>query len=315
MKWNSKGLIFDLKSKQLSFLSFAQSPQTLVLKDRLRVFFSTRKKEENGKYVSHIAYVDYDEDWNIIALCTEGIIRLGNLGEFDEHGIFPINPLKVGDEVWAYTTGWSRRVSVSVETAIGLAKSTNEGHTFTKIGAGGPLVANNLHEPLLVGDAFVKNFHNQFYMWYIYGTHWLVATDTEPEARIYKIAQATSSDGVVWQRDSRCIIADSIPNECQALPTVIAHKGTFHLFFCFRHPTDFRKNPLRGYQIGYAFSNDLLHWTRDDTKLAQQMLIQEWCMDMRCYPHIFEWQGKIWLLYNGNEFGKYGFGLAELESF
>jgi hypothetical protein len=33
---------------------------------------------------------------------------------------------------------------------------------------------------------------------------------------------------------------------------------------------------------------------------------------MQCYPHVFECDGKVYLLYNGNEFGRYGFGLAEL---
>ena len=35
---------------------------------------------------------------------------------------------------------------------------------------------------------------------------------------------------------------------------------------------------------------------------------------MLCYPHVFEVKDKIFLLYNGNEFGKFGFGLAELIS-
>jgi hypothetical protein len=34
---------------------------------------------------------------------------------------------------------------------------------------------------------------------------------------------------------------------------------------------------------------------------------------MLCYPHVFELNAKVYMLYNGNEFGRYGFGLAELE--
>jgi hypothetical protein len=33
---------------------------------------------------------------------------------------------------------------------------------------------------------------------------------------------------------------------------------------------------------------------------------------MQCYPHVFASDGKVYLLYNGNEFGRLGFGLAEL---
>jgi hypothetical protein len=35
---------------------------------------------------------------------------------------------------------------------------------------------------------------------------------------------------------------------------------------------------------------------------------------MMCYPHLFRLDGRIALLYNGNNFGKEGFGLAMLES-
>src|SRR5690606_42009093 len=56
------------------------------------------------------------------------------LGCFDEHGIFPMNVLRHRDIVYGYTCGWSRRVSVSVDTAIGLAVSHDEGLTFQRIG-------------------------------------------------------------------------------------------------------------------------------------------------------------------------------------
>jgi hypothetical protein len=36
---------------------------------------------------------------------------------------------------------------------------------------------------------------------------------------------------------------------------------------------------------------------------------------MKCYPHLFEVNEKIFILYNGNEFGRFGFGAAELIDF
>ncbi len=38
-----------------------------------------------------------------------------------------------------------------------------------------------------------------------------------------------------------------------------------------------------------------------------------WDSDMQCYPYVFECDGDIYLLYNGNEFGRWGFGVAQLE--
>ena len=34
---------------------------------------------------------------------------------------------------------------------------------------------------------------------------------------------------------------------------------------------------------------------------------------MRCYPHLFQVDERTYLMYNGNEFGRFGFGVAELE--
>jgi hypothetical protein len=31
-----------------------------------------------------------------------------------------------------------------------------------------------------------------------------------------------------------------------------------------------------------------------------------------CYPHLCSSEGRVFLLYNGNEFGRHGFGYAEL---
>jgi predicted GH43/DUF377 family glycosyl hydrolase len=168
---------------------------------------------------------------------------------------------------------------------------------------------------MLVGDSFVKKYDGLFHMWYIFGKKWLLPHDNEPAARVYKIAHATSEDGITWTKEEgKQIIADSInENECQALPSVIKIADTYHMYFCYRHATDFRKNTARGYRIGYAHSSDLLNWIRDDTKAGISVSETGWDSEMMCYPHIFECDGKVYLLYNGNEFGKHGFGIAVLD--
>ena len=318
MKWIKKGLIFNPAMYKLpaGCNEFAQSPQTLVLDDIVRIYFSTRKKDSNtGKYLSHIAFADFDTDLTrVIKVSSENVIELGELGSFDEHGIFPINILKYDNKIWAYTCGWSRRVSVSVETSTGLAVSNDNGITFKKMGTG-PVLTSSLHEPFLVGDSFVQVYDGVFHMWYIFGQRWKDATAKEPAARVYKIAHATSPDGINWiKEEGKQIIADVLnEDECQALPTVIKIADRYHMFFCFRQATDFRTNSARGYRLGYAWSDDLQNWTRDDGNSGISLSDSGWDSEMMCYPHIFQVAGKVYLLYNGNEFGKQGFGLAELQ--
>ena len=318
MKWIKRGLLFNPVDHALAngCDAFAQSPQALVFGDFVRIYFSTRKKDEkNGMYLSFISFVDFDSDLRrIINISKDTVIYLGELGSFDEHGIFPINVLRHNGQIYAYTCGWSRRKSVPVETSIGLAYSNDDGITFKKAGPG-PILTSSLKEPVLVGDSFVKVYNNTFHMWYIFGQRWRSASESEPPARIYKIAHAISGDGVNWKKEGRQIIADVLnEDECQALPTVTKIGDRYIMYFCFREATNFRNNKQRGYRLGYAWSDDLINWTRDDENAGIGLSETGWDSEMMCYPHIFEIDSKVYLLYNGNEFGKYGFGVAELEA-
>jgi predicted GH43/DUF377 family glycosyl hydrolase len=239
------------------------------------------------------------------------VIPLGELGTFDEHGIFPLSPTRVGDKVYGYTNGISRRTSVDVESGAGFAVSSDGGKTFQKPGPG-PVLSTSLYEPFLVGDPFVRVFNDTFHMFYLFGKKWSEATDDHASERVYKIGHAISHDGLEWKRLGG-IISDRIDeNECQALPTVIEINGRYHMYFCYRSMVGFRTEKGKGYQLGYAYSDDLDQWTRDDGVAGIELSEEGWDSEMMCYPNIFESRGNIYLLYNGNNFGRDGFGLAKL---
>ena len=84
------------------------------------------------------------------------------------------------------------------------------------------------------------------------------------------------------------------------------------MIFCYRDVHDFRTDFNCSYKLGYAFSYDLIQWKRDDSILSLSIENNDWDSGMQCYPHVFQVDNKLFLLYNGNEFGKYGFGAAEL---
>jgi hypothetical protein len=316
MRWEKLGKIFDPTQHSLpaNCVEFAQSPQALVLPDRVRVYFSTRARDSVSKYLSHVAFVDFDKSMEkVLGVSDREVIALGGLGCFDEHGIFPVNVVRDGNRVLAYTTGWNRKVSVSADASIGLAVSHDNGATFEKFGAG-PVMTASLKEPFLVADAFVLRDAGRFHMWYIYGTKWKKFEAAAAPDRVYKIAYAYSDDGVNWDRDGRQIITDRLnEDECQALPTVIRWGGMYHMYFCYRQAFGFRTDPSAGYRLGYAYSSDMLNWRRDDSLGGIDVSASgEWDSEMQCYPHIFESEGRVYLLYNGNQFGRFGFGAARL---
>lgn len=319
MKLKKLGKIFDPTQHRLpnACVQFAQSPQALVFDDFVRIYFSTRALDPtNGKYLSHIAFVDMQKDLReIIRVSEKTVIPLGGLGCFDEHGIFPMNVLRHSGQIYGYTCGWNRRVSVSVDTGVGLAISHDDGLTFERMGAG-PVLSASLHEPCLVGDGFVKVIGGTFHMWYIFGTGWKRFAPDTPADRTYKIGHAVSMNGIDWvKEEARQIIDDRLgADESQALPTVVQIGERHHMFFCYRESFDFRTANKRGYRIGHAYSDDLLNWTRDDSNPHLEIGEGEWDSEMQCYPHAFECDGRFYLLYNGNEFGRHGFGLAEIEA-
>ena len=64
MKWKKIGQLFDPTKHQLpnNCKQFAQSPQALVFDDFIRIYFTTREVEPSGKYLGHIAFVDFDKE-------------------------------------------------------------------------------------------------------------------------------------------------------------------------------------------------------------------------------------------------------------
>ena len=318
MRWKKLGKIFDPAEHLLpaGCIGYAQSPQAVVFDDFVRIYFSSRSVDSsNGKYFSHVVYVDMRKDLGaVLRVAERPAIAPGALGCFDEHGIFPMNVVRRGELLYGYTCGWSRRTSVSVETGIGLAISRDGGETFERIGDG-PVLSASLHEPCLVGDGFVLPAEGGFHMWYIFGTGWKRYAPGAPPDRTYKIGHAFSKDGIRWTKEEgRRIIPDRLgPDESQALPTVIAIDGRHHMFFCYRESFDFRTNAARGYRIGHAWSDDLANWQRDDAHPALEPTPGAWDSDMVCYPNVFACEGKTYLLYNGNAFGRDGFGVAVLD--
>jgi hypothetical protein len=118
---------------------------------------------------------------------------------------------------------------------------------------------------------------------------------------------------VSWQRFDRDLIESRIePDEAQASPDVTLLDGCYHMFFCYRYSAGYRSKE-RGYRIGYAASDDLETWTRDDSRAGIDVSPKGWDSEMVSYPHVFELDGRVHMLYLGNEVGRRGFGLAELD--
>ena len=318
-KWKKLGRIFNpVDYQEQSWLyEYAQTPNTLEYDDFIRVYFTTRMKpDENGRIKSLIAFADYKKD-NLLQpfrISPKPVLELGERGCFDEFGTYLFSPVRISDKhIMSYYVGFTCPKSVPINSAIGLAQSFDNGETFQKAGPG-PILAHSLYEPFLVSSHKARKYGDTFYLFYIAGHKW-VSKDGKNEP-VYKLRMAVSKDGFNWQRLNKNIIEDKIGDlEAQACPDVFYKNGKYHMFFCYRGAFDYRRNPKFSYRIGYAYSTDLFNWVRNDNLAGIDISnnIDDFDCEMVAYPHIFELNGKIYMLYLGNQVGRYGYGLAELE--
>jgi hypothetical protein len=118
------------------------------------------------------------------------------------------------------------------------------------------------------------------------------------------IKYAESMDGMIWQRTGTIAIDFKSAEEYAiSKPCVLKENGRYKMWYSYRGTA---------YRIGYAESEDGIHWTRMDDQVGIDVSESGWDSDMIEYPHVFDHQGRRYMLYNGNEYGRTGFGLAIL---
>lgn len=313
MEWCKKGLIFNPGETYDWMSSYAQVPRILDTGQFLRIYFATRSRPSpDGQYMSRIGFIDVEREApsHIRLIHPEPVMQLGNLGSFDHFGTMPGAFVTRGEgEIWLYYTGWQRGVDVPYVTNIGLAVSTDGGITFQRKGKG-PIMGLDIHDGYLINGPWVFYALGKWHMWYSSATDW-IEHDNRPEV-VYLVKHAVSDDGIKWGREDSTCIPTILEMECQNAPVVLQIGSQFFMWFCYRYAIDFR-NAKRGYRLGLAVSTDLQTWRRCDNELGISLSEKGWDSEMMAYPSIYKIGSKTYLFYNGNNFGKDGFGYAELE--
>jgi hypothetical protein len=139
-------------------------------------------------------------------------------------------------------------------------------------------------------------------MWYGSNLGWGAAqTDM-----LHVIKRAESRDGIAWARDGAVALGFRGQGEfALSRPCVLKEAGRYRMWYSFR---------VDRYRIGYAESCDGRCWTRMDERAGIDVSPSGWDSESIEYPHVFDHAGMRYMLYNGNGYGKTGFGLAVLES-
>lgn len=303
MKWKKLGLLFSTNNNFSWMYSHAANPfAEAVSPECLRIYFTCRNSDNQ----SHIGFVEMNpqQSFKVLRISEQPVVAPGEPGMFDDSGTAMGYLLKVGEKRYLYYLGWNLKVTVPWLNSIGLAISEHDGKGFTKYSRA-PIMDRSDEDPFSISYPSVMLDNGIYRMWYGSNLKW--GKDQAEMNHVIKYAE--SHDGIRWERSRNVVVNLTYPFEyALSKPFVLKDHSCYRMWYSFR-----ASEKASTYRIGYAVSHDGLLWKRKDDAVGIDVSNAGWDSEMICYPFVFDWEGRRYMLYNGNGFGKTGFGLAVLE--
>jgi hypothetical protein len=308
-RWCRQGLLLPVKPGHPSWKSHAQIPTVLPLSERLwRIYFGAR----DGENRSRILAVDIDpgDDMRILAEHFEPLLDLGPPGTFDREGMVPATAIRVDGEVRLYYGALFVRRDVPGQATIGLAIS-DDGLRFRRAFAG-PVHGLGPYDPLFSSVPNVRRTSDGFRMWYIGGTQW---RDIDGDVILANEIRTTHScDGKVWDIRSQTALAPDSPEIVGfGRPWIIETDGGLRLLTS-RRGAAHREAGKEAYHLVSVAADARGSFSGAAEPLQFENPPREDDFDswMQSYACIAPYKRDLVMFYNGNDFGREGFGWARL---
>lgn len=306
-QWERRGLVYAASGRHGFDRSHCHKPTPLLVDERtIRVYFGVRD-ERNTTRTTYVE-VDAADPTRVKYVHDRPVLDVGKIGAFDDSGANVSAVCRDGDRLYMYFIGWNPSTTVHTRNAIGVAVSTDGGRTFTRP-YDGSVLDRTKDEPYYTGAVEVIRDQGRWRMWYTSGTEWKMVNG-KPEIR-YHIKYAESDDGIDWRRPGISCIPPRNAIEATARPSVLKIGGRYRMWYSRRDIVEFRTQQAHGYRGGYAESADGVAWERMDEAFGLEPAGQGWDGDSIAYPCCLRLGDRLLMFYNGNGFGKSGFGVAE----
>lgn len=299
MKWRKLGRMFVPNGEREWMASHAACPvPQQVDKDRHRFYFTSR--DAHNRSVIASLEVDIREPQRVLALGSQPLLQRGSAGTFDDNGVSVGCVVVLPDETRLYYMGWTIRSPTIWENAIGVCRYADGGEGFRRH-ADPPILGRNPHDPQSLTYPWVLRDGPQWLMWY--GSH-LRAVEQRDEIR-HVLKMAHSQDGISWVTNDE-IVVDLVGSDFAVTkPCVLRDKDRWRMWF----------SRCRGdeYRMGYAESVDGRTWQCCDDEVGIHPSVDGWDSHSVEYGCVFDCRGERYMVYNGRDYGRTGFGLAVLE--
>ena len=296
--WEKRGLLIKNNPTLDWSLTHAMIPTPEQIGEGIyKIYFSGRNKLNQ----SHIgwAIIDLNEPIRIIEYSDSPVLIPGRLGCFDDNGVTPSCIIDLNENEKAlYYIGWNPGSTVRMHLFGGLAISIDGGKSFQRYSEA-PIIERSKTDPFLNTAPFVIKINdNDFRMYYVSGQEW-----KHKDLPRYNIKIAFSNDGKQWKREGKvCIDFEDEKENALARPFVLYDKEIWKMWFAYKGDN---------YRIGYAESLDGIKWIRkNDFSSLLPSNDYQFDTNMTEYAAVIKYQDLYYMLYNGNNYGFDGIGLA-----
>jgi len=299
MKWRKLGLVFCPDNVYGWMRTHAANAVAEhVESDLYRIYFSARDEKNR----SSIGWVEIDirEPCRVLRVSDTPVLSPGRIGTFDDSGASMGCLVRDGLKRYLYYLGWNLGVTVPWLNSIGLAVSDAPSAPF-KRWAEAPVMDRGWVDPFSISYPWILRDQNSWRMWYGSNLDW--GPNQTDMAHLIKYAE--SNDGIAWRRENHIALSFKSTGEyAMSKPCVIKEHGKYRMWYSFRGDA---------YRIGYAESEDGLNWERMDHLAGIEPSASGWDSESVEYPNVFEHKETKYLIYNGNRYGRTGFGIAVLD--
>ncbi|GAA4337584.1 hypothetical protein GCM10023165_15710 [Variovorax defluvii] len=300
--WVKQGLLYALPEGGLhpKLLTHAANPLPVHLSgDIYRIFFSARDAFNR----SSIGAVDVDiVSRQIVHEHAHPFFEHGPKGSFYADGVSIGNCYVVDDTCYMLFMGWQNPAGGHWRGDIG--RLTVRPDLSLALDTAAPLLGSDPVDPISLSYPWVMELSpGRFKMWYPSTVTWS-AGNGEMLAVLHT---ADSEDGHRWVRRGLGVPYELGRAQAFSRPNVQGNpESGYEMWF------SYRGDGRSSYRIGYATSPDADHWQLRLDEVGIDVSPEGWDADMIEYPFVFDHAGERYMLYNGNGYGKTGFGIAVL---
>jgi predicted GH43/DUF377 family glycosyl hydrolase len=249
-----------------------------------------------------IGFVDLDPEnpSRVLRVSERPALSSATAASFAPDGVIPLAVVRAGEELRLYYAGFRRREDVRFEAFCGLALSEDGGESFRAHSAE-PVVAPSAEGTLFRALHSIRFEGGRWRAWYGAGSHFRQGeTKTLP---VYDIRYMESPDGISFPDEGTVCIPVTGDEYRVGRPWVVPSGDGYEMYFG-------ASTERMHYRLAYATSPDGIVWERDDAALGLAPSAEGWDSEMMAYPAVVSVAGSTYLFYNGNDFGRDGFGYA-----